>query len=76
MTLFRQNFLRCRRIFEEKKSIENIVFEQFLKTFGPENCVFFGARSPLKLVKIGAKAAFRKLLGLVTANMCYKITNT
>ena len=41
------------------------VFGHFLKKILTKNSVFFGARSPSKLVYIGAKGAFRKILGSV-----------
>ena len=57
------NFLRRRQIF--KKTVKKAVFGHFLKIFDKKNRVFFGARSPSKLVYIGAKGAFRKILGSV-----------
>ena len=50
LPLFWQSFLRRRQIFEK---------------FWQKNSIFFGARSPSKLVYIGAKGAFRKILGSV-----------
>ena len=43
----------------------NWFFELSQSTVLPLLCVFFGARSPSKLVYIGAKGAFRKILGSV-----------
>ena len=40
-------------------------FWALFEKFWQKNCVFFGARSPSDLVYIGAKGAFRKILGSV-----------
>ena len=58
-----QNFLRRRQIFE--KTVKKAVFGHFLKNFDKKIAFFFGARSPSKLVYVGAKGAFRKILGSV-----------
>ena len=58
-----QKFLRRRQIFE--KTVKKAVFGHFLKNFDKKIAFFFGARSPSKLVYIGAKGAFRKILGSV-----------
>ena len=63
LPLFWLNFLRRRHIFE--KTVKEAVFGHFLKKFDKKNRVFFGARSPSKLVCIGAQGAFRKILGSV-----------
>ena len=47
-----------------KKTVKKAVFGHFLKNFD-KKLRFFGARSPSKLVYIGAKGAFRKILGSV-----------
>ena len=62
LPLFWQNFLRRRQIFE--KTVTKAVFGHFLKNFDKKNRAF-GARSPSKLVCIGAEGAFRKILGSV-----------
>ena len=46
------------------KTGQKAVFEHFLEKFD-ENLLFFGARSPSKLVYFGAKGAFRKILGSI-----------
>ena len=48
-----------------KKQSKKAVFGHFLKNFDKKNCVFFGARSPSKLVYIGLEGAFRTILGSV-----------
>ena len=58
--------MRRRQSFE--KQTQKGIFEQFLENFDQKNVFFFGARSPLKLVYIGAKGVFRKILGSVTKN--------
>ena len=63
LPLFWLNFLRCRQIFE--KTVKKAVFGHFLKNFDKKKSRFFGARSPSKLVYIGAAGAFRKVLGSV-----------
>ena len=62
-TVLRLFVLRRRQIF--KKTVKKAVFGHFLKNFDKKKCVFFGARSPSKLVYIGAEGAFRKILGSV-----------
>ena len=62
LPLFWQSFLRRRKIFE--KTVKKAVFGHFLKNFD-KKIAFFGARSPSKLVYIGAQGAFRKILGSV-----------
>ena len=57
------NFLRRRQISE--KTVKKAVFGHFLKNFDKKIAFFFGARSPSKLVYIGTKGAFRKILGSV-----------
>ena len=47
------------------KKQSKAVFETFLKNFDQKIAFFFGARSPSKLVYIGANGAFRKILGSV-----------
>ena len=59
---FSQNFCAAGKIL--KKQFKKGVFGTFGK-FLPKNCLFFGARAPSKLVYIGAKGAFRKILGLI-----------
>ena len=61
--MFRANFLRRRRVFEKtgQKSRFWALFGKFLQ----KNRVCFGAHSPSKLVYIGAKGTFRKILGSV-----------
>ena len=49
----------------KKKQVEKDFFGHFLENFDKKNRVFFGARSPSKLVYIGAKGALRKILGWV-----------
>ena len=49
----------------KKKQTKKAVFGHFLKNFDKKIAFFFGARSPSKLVYIGAKSAFRKILGSV-----------
>ena len=63
LRLFWQNFLRRRQIFE--KTVKKNRFWALFEKFWQKNCVFFGARSPSKLVYIGAEGAFRKILGSV-----------
>ena len=63
MPVLWQNFLRHRQIFE--KTVKKAVFGHFLKNFDKKIAFFFGARSPSKLVYIGAKGALRKTLGSV-----------
>ena len=63
LPLFRQNFLRRRQTFE--KTVKKAVFRHFLKIFDKTIGFFFGARSPSKLVYIGAKDSFRNFLGSV-----------
>ena len=50
-----------------KKQVKKAVFGHFLENFDKKNA-FFGARSPSNLVYIGAKGAFRKILGSVGQN--------
>ena len=59
LPLFLLNFLCRRRIFE--KTVKKAVFEHFEKCW-QKNRVFFGARSPSKLIYVGA---LRKILGSV-----------
>ena len=47
------------------KTVKKAVFGHFLKNFAFFSRFFFGARSPSKLVYVGAKGAFRKILGSV-----------
>ena len=47
------------------KNSQKAVFGNFLKNFDKKIAFFFGARSPSKLVYIGAEGAFRKILGSV-----------
>ena len=49
----------------KKKTVKKAVFGHLLKNFGKKIAFFFGARSPSKLLYIGAKGAFRKNLGSV-----------
>ena len=63
LPLFWQNFLRRRQIFE--KNSQKSRFWALFEKFWQKNSVFFGARSPSKVVYIGAKGAFRKILGSV-----------
>ena len=67
LPLFWQKFLRRRQIFE-KKTVKKGVFRHFLKNFDKKIAFIFGARSPSKLVYIGAKGAFRKILGSIGQN--------
>ena len=63
---FGQIFLRCRQKF--KKQAKKSVFRHFLEKFDKKN-VFFSARAPpSKLLCIGAKGAFQKILGSNTIN--------
>ena len=48
-----------------KKKVKKPFLGTFWKILTKKNRVFFGARSPSKLVYIGAKGAFRKILGSV-----------
>ena len=48
-----------------EKTVKKAVFGHFLKNFDKQIGFFFGASSPSKLVYIGAKGAFRKILGSV-----------
>ena len=57
----------------KKKQAEKGVFRQFLKNFVHKKMRISGARSPLKLVYIGAKSAFRKILQPVFKNGYLKI---
>ena len=54
--------MRRMQIFE--KTVKKAVFGHFLKNFDKKMC-FFGARSPSQIASIGAKGAFRKILGSV-----------
>ena len=47
-----------------KKHVKNAVFGHFLETFDKKTR-FFDARSPSKLVYIGARGAFGQILGSV-----------
>ena len=49
----------------EKKTVKKAVFGRFLKKLDKKIAFFFGARSPSKLVYIGAEGALRKILGSV-----------
>ena len=62
-----------RQVFE--KTVKKNVFGHFLKNFDKKNRVFFGARSPSKLIYIGAQGAFRKYLGTVGQKwICEKLS--
>ena len=69
--MFWPNFLRRTQIFE--KTGKKAVFGQFSEN-DDKKIVFFGARSPAKLVYIGAKGAFRKILGSI--NQKWKSQNS
>ena len=45
-----------------KKQIKKAVFGHFLDYFDQKIAFFFGARSPSKLIYIGTKGIFRKIL--------------
>ena len=48
-----------------KKQVKKAVFGHFLENFDKKKTRLFGARSPSKLVYIGAEVALRKILGSV-----------
>ena len=52
------------QILKKKKQAKKVIFRNFLETFDQKS--HFGARSPLKLIYIGAEGAYRKLLGSLT----------
>ena len=63
LPLFWRNFLRRREIFE--KRVKKAVFGHCLKNFDKKNRFFLARAPPPNLVYIGAKGAFRKILGSV-----------
>ena len=65
-----QSTLELPRRQISEKTVKKAVFGHFLKNFDKKSR-FFGARSPSKLVYIGAEGAFRKILGSVGQKWIY-----